>query len=391
VCCFAVSAAAQSPSEADARTARIHLGPLRLTPTIALTNMGVDTNVFNANDASRPQSDFTTTLVPGADAWLRLGRSVVTGSVREDLVYYQQFATERSINGHYNAGVLVPFNRLSLSGGGSFLATRDRPGFEIDARSERTETGAHGGFELRAFGKTFVAATLQRTTVRFDQAAEFMGANLNHELSRVVTSADAIVRYQITPVTSLVLDITRQDDRFLYSNERNSSSSRVMGGVRFTTRLSGSASAGYRVFTPSASDVPAYRGLTANADLSFATIGSTRFGLQLLRDVDYSYDFLQPYYVQTGVSTSFTKELIGPISGTARVGFHQLAYRGRIGVPAPAADRIDVVSVWGGSIGYRLSGGMRVSFNVDRQQRNSDLAGYSYGGLRFGTSVNYGF
>jgi len=50
-----------------------------------------------------------------------------------------------------------------------------------------------------------------------------------------------------------------------------------------------------------------------------------------------------------------------------------------------------VMTLWGGSIGYRLSGGMRVSFNVDRQQRNSDLAGYSYGGLRFGTSVNYGF
>lgn len=362
-----------------------------MNPTIALTNVGVDTNVFNANDASRPESDFTTTLTPGAEAWLRLGRSVVTGSVKEDLVYYQRFASERSVNGHYDAGVLVPFNRLSLSGGANFLATRDRPGYEIDARSDRTEAGGHAGFELRAFGKTFVSATLQRTTVRFDQAAEFMGANLNHELSRVVTSADAVVRYQITPVTSLMLDVTRQTDRFLYSGDRDSASSRVMGGVRFSTRLSGSASAGYRVFTPNASDVPAYRGLTANADLSFATVGSTRLGVQVLRDVDYSYDFLQPYYIQTGVATSFTKALVGPISGTARVGMHQLSYRGRIGLPVPAADRTDVVALWGGSVGYRVSGGMRVSFNVDRQQRNSDLAGYSYGGLRLGTSVTYGF
>jgi hypothetical protein len=32
-----------------------------------------------------------------------------------------------------------------------------------------------------------------------------------------------------------------------------------------------------------------------------------------------------------------------------------------------------------------------VLFNLDKQERRSDLEGRSYGGLRFGTSVMYGF
>jgi hypothetical protein len=364
---------------------------LRVTPTLSLTNLGVDTNVFNASDVNNPQSDFTVTLTPGADVRLRLGRSHVAASIREDLVYYQQFASERSVNGYYKAAIIAPLNRLSLNAGASYLSARDRPGFEIDARSQRTETGEHGGLEVRAFGKTFVSADLQHATVVFDGAARFLGTNLNQELSRAITSADVTVRHQITPVTSLTFQADREDDRFLYASWRDSASTRVMGGVRFGTRLSGSASVGYRAFEPLAAEVPAFHGLTANADVSLTTVSATRVGVQLIRDLDYSYDTRQPYYLQTGVTVSFTRGLFGPLRGTARGGFQQLAYRGLVGVAAPLPDRTDVVSVFGGSVGYRVAGGVTVSFNVDWQERNSDRAGYSYSGLRYGTSVNYGF
>jgi hypothetical protein len=225
----------------------------------------------------------------------------------------------------------------------------------------------------------------------FDDDAEFMGANLNRELSRTLTAGGVAVRYQITPVTALTLDVSREDDRFLYNSERDSSSTRLMGGVKFGTRLHGSAALGYRSFEPDAADVPVYHGLTARADVSFVTVGSTRLGVQVVRDVDYSYDIQQPYYVQTGVMTSFTQALVGPLNGTARVGVQQLAYRGRVGQATPLGNRTDVVYLFGGSVGYRVAGGMRISFNVDQQQRNSDRAGASYGDLRYGTSVTYGF
>lgn len=390
-CLCSMPAVAQTPSTEGGAPARVHWGAVYVNPTFAVTNIGVDTNVFNSNEANRPQSDFTTTLTPGADAWLHVRRSIVTASVKEDLVYYRQFASERSVNGYYKVGAVVPLNRLSYNLGAGWLSARDRPGFEIDARSLRTESDAHAGFELRAWGKTFLSGTIRRSTVRFDEGAEFNGANLNQELSRVVTAADVSLRHLITPVTTLTVDVSREQDRFLFNPERDSTSTRVVGGARFGTRLAGSAAFGYRAFEPHAADLPVYHGLVANADVSFTTVGSTRLGVRVIRDVDYSYDFRQPYYVQTGATASYTHSLFGPLNGSARLGLQQLAYRGRLGLAVPVADRTDHIVLVGGSVGYRVAGGVRVSFNVDQQQRNSDLAGASYGGLRYGTSVTYGF
>ena len=67
-------ATAQEEQEEDdfRSTARMRLGALYLTPTVVLTNLGVDTNVFNA--AGEPQQDFTFSLSPHVDVWLPFGR-----------------------------------------------------------------------------------------------------------------------------------------------------------------------------------------------------------------------------------------------------------------------------------------------------------------------------
>ena len=44
----------------------MRLGPVWVNPRM-LSNIGMDTNVFNQPDAEGPQSDFTMTLAPVAD------------------------------------------------------------------------------------------------------------------------------------------------------------------------------------------------------------------------------------------------------------------------------------------------------------------------------------
>ena len=75
--------------------ARVHLGPLALSPAISLTNAGIDTNVFNEPTVAGPKRDFTMTVQPKADVWLRLGRSLISGNATEDLVYYRTYANQR--------------------------------------------------------------------------------------------------------------------------------------------------------------------------------------------------------------------------------------------------------------------------------------------------------
>src|SRR5580765_2923161 len=100
--CTALRAFAQNSD--PGATAKMHLGRLALTPTIGLTNIGVDTNVFNEPEDASPKSDFTLTVQPKVDLWMHFGRSLASGTVIEDLVYYNTYSTERSVNGFYRAG-----------------------------------------------------------------------------------------------------------------------------------------------------------------------------------------------------------------------------------------------------------------------------------------------
>ena len=76
---MAASAAAQDPVEDPVATARVHLGPLALTPHMALMNVGVDNNVFNETVA--PKRDFTFTAADRAN-----GRRVEADMAKRKLI-----------------------------------------------------------------------------------------------------------------------------------------------------------------------------------------------------------------------------------------------------------------------------------------------------------------
>jgi len=387
---LARAVSAQTVPEGVPETARVHFGRIRLNPTIALTNAGVDDNVFNASDVDHPQSDFTTTVTPQSDIWFPLGRSWVKAAVKEDFVYYREFASERSINSGYRADLIVPMNRLTFNAGGEYLNTRDRPGFEIDARSRHTGGDYHGSAELRAFGKTFVSAGGSRSHIAFEPDAVFLGQNLRTELNRTTDRASFSVRHSLTPVTSVIALVSRESDRFEFSGDRDSDSTRAEFGVRFNARIGGSAAVGFRNFQPLDPTVPAYQGATARVDMSIMPFGATRIGVQAGRDVQYSFEKTSPYYIETGGGLSIMQGISGPFDAVGRVGAQRLSYRGRVGTSVQA-DRTDSVESFGGGLGYRLGRDMRIGFNVDKQQRNSDLARHSFGAVRYGTSVTYGF
>jgi Putative beta-barrel porin 2 len=389
---FVLTAAvsAQTVPDGVPETARVHFGRIRLNPTVALTNAGVDNNVFNASDIDHPRSDFTMTLTPKTDLWFPIGRSWVTASLKEDFVYYREFASERSINSGYRGEIMVPLNRITVKTGGEYLNSRDRPGFEIDARSRHTGTGYHGSAELRAFGKTFVSVGGARSHVAFEPDAVFLGQSLRTELTRTATISDVALRHQLTPVTSVTASVAREADRFEYSPIRDSDSTRAEMGVHFNARIGGSAVVGFRNFQPLDAEVPAYRGATARVDMSIAPFGATRIGVQAGRDVQYSLEKTQPYYVESGGGLSIMQGISGPFDFVGRFGAQRLSYRGRMGTPG-LVDRTDSILSFGGGLGYRVGRDMRIGFNVDKQQRNSDLARRSYGGVRYGTSVTYGY
>lgn len=388
---YASAAHGQIPIEPDPSSIRVRIGPLLLNPTLALTNAGIDTNVFNDADADQPKRDFTLTVSPQADVWLRMGRTWVMGNIKEDIIWYNTYAGERSANTAYAVNWLVPLTRLSFVVGGNLLHTNDRPGFEIDARADRKERGFNGAFEIRALSRTLFGARGEVRKFEFAENAVFLGTNLHDELSRTLTAASVTIRHELTPLTSLTVDVGRQQERFDFSPLRDTDSTQVNVGLRFDAfaLVNGFAQVGYRDYSPLTSDLPRYTGSIASVNLSYVALGATRLGVVIGRDIQHSFDFNQPYYLQTGITASIGQQIYGPLDVQGRIGNHRLAYRDRA-VSVVSIDRQDKVRSYGAGIGYRLGRDLRLGFNVDQQRRESQIDERRYEGLRYGMAVSYG-
>src|SRR3989442_5452601 len=100
------SAAAQSGSD-PASEAPMRLGPLALTPSVSLTNFGIDSNVFNEVD--NPKRDFTATLSPTTEARFLLRRGKAIYHVGDGFVLFSLLAHQRSRNLHVACRCLTAY------------------------------------------------------------------------------------------------------------------------------------------------------------------------------------------------------------------------------------------------------------------------------------------
>ncbi len=374
----------------DPSKVRVRIGPVMLNPTISLTNLGIDTNVFNQPPALAKR-DFTMTLTPATDIWLRMGRTWLQGNVHEDVVWYQKYNSERSGNTSYSLSWKVPLNRVSFSADGSWLASRERASYDIDARSKRVQTIYGGTAEIRALSKTFIGVTGQWQHLAYDRDAVFQGVNLHDELSHTTVSGGLTLRHELTPLTSVVFIATRDEAHFEFSSLRDADSYAFTTGVKFDpyALIKGGATFGVRDFRPKSSGLPGFRGAMAQVDLSYS-IASTKVQLLASRDVQYSYDVTQPYYLLNNVYIAMTQQIFGPVDVVGRLGFQRLDYTDKSGASVSVANQVDHVKSYGGGLGYHLGRDMRVGVNLDKVTRESPVSIRQFEGLRVGMAITYG-
>ena len=110
------------------------------------------------------------------------------------------------------------------------------------------------------------------------------------------------------------------------------------------------------------------------------------------RDLDYSFDVREPYYVVTGITGSVSRAIAGGVSAGLGAGRFNYNYR-RFNDPNAADEqpaRVDEVTTYFVSVTYRLNRlttfGGRVAF-----ERRRSTVDRSYSGCRIGTEVGYGF
>ena len=183
---------------------RVRFGPLMLNPTISLTNIGIDHNVFNDPPDKDPKEDFTFTVTPACDFWLRLGPTWLSANITEGINWYQEYSTERNASNIYKISWTVPGSRVSFKVDAGYLNVKDRPGFEIDTRAERSDTNFGGSVDFHALS-SHIGVTATRLQTAFADDAFYNGTDLQTSLNRVDTTYGVNFRHVLTPLTTITL------------------------------------------------------------------------------------------------------------------------------------------------------------------------------------------
>jgi hypothetical protein len=371
----------------------IRLGPLGLNPTLSITNFGIDTNIFN--ESSDPKSDFTSTVTPKLQARLRGGRVLLTGAIATGFVYYQKYDDERSVDyttdGRVDAnlGWFQPFAAVS------WVDTRERLNSEIDVRAPRTQAALTAGTRFVVSSKTGIVVDFRRTGLDFEEGTEFDGVPLSQTMNSTSESIEAGLEFYLTPLTTLSVTASRQQDRFDLSPERDSDTFRVLPMLRMESPaiVQGSIGVGFRKFEPVSPDLPAFSGLIMQGSLTHTIADRTKLDFSVTRDVQYSFEPLEPYYVTTGFRVGVGYQLMEPVDIRATAGRERLEYRSDL-LLAPVVveeDRTDRTDVIGVGAGYRFRPSLRIGFDVEYAKRHSDRVERQYDRTRAFATVTYGY
>ena len=184
-----------------------------------------------------------------------------------------------------------------------------------------------------------------------------------------------------------------QRERFQHSPGRDNDGFRIMPGVEFDpyALIFGKASVGYRKLNMLTPGMPDFSGVVAAVSLSYAYQRTTRVDLGVTRDVQYSYELAEPFYIQTGYSLTVTQPIVTRWDAQARGGRYRLDYQRTSDPSTTGPGRLDHYTTLGGGIGYHLSRDTRVGLNLDYVRRQSPVYSRDFRGLRGGLAVTYGF
>ena len=383
--------AQSTPSAAAAEQARMHFGPLALDPKISLRDFGVDSNVNN--DASSPQQDFTLKVVPAADAWLRMGRATLTSTTTVGWTYFHESSQQRSFDLGEEVRVEVGLVRFMPWVNAGYVDTRQRPNLEVDARVHQEIRSAGAGAVFNAGGRLQLHVDGLQRTLAFG-SGRYGDSMLAAVLDRRERRVDASVRYALTPLTTLVVRTGTASMAFDQATVRNSHSISVVPGFEFrpAALISGKGFVGVKRFTGESASLPDFTGVVAEVDAAYLFREFTRFNVRASRDLEYSIDETQPYFVSTGGELSVTQALGTQWDVVGRIGRTQLDYRALESMVSDPAvrSRQDRVMLYGVGIGRRLRSEIRIGVDVNHLRRNSVISTRGYSGTRIGGSITYG-
>jgi hypothetical protein len=344
-------------------------------PTIALRNTGMDSNVFN--DTTGPRGDFTYSVTPRLFVVAPIANTRFIGRALGTFTDFRTYKDQRSFGGLFDGRYEVTSPGFRPFASVGFADRRERRGFEIDARVRQRQTFASIGLDVDVTAITALTAWVTRTTTAWDRNERYLGVGLADQLDYSATSLAGGARFKVTPLTTVTAAAEVGQDRFQRSPLRDADSLRVGPSVDFdsSAAITGHLRADYRSFRPLSPTVAEYRGLTAFADIRYLFRDWIEVKVDANRDVDYSYDPLEPYYLEMGGRLTVTQRVVGPfgVIGIAERWniHHQQVFGG------PEFDgRLDTTTSVGAGLAIQKSKQVRFELVYQHTSRRSSAPGW---------------
>jgi hypothetical protein len=357
---------------APRESAPVTLGPVSLYPQLRVIDSGKDSNVFR--DSSNPQEDYTATVSPRVLGVARFGANELLFSSGSDYVWFQRFASERSVNASYGARLNLAVSRFEPFVGASYLVAHSRPSPEIDVRVRRVERAAEAGGAINVADRMAIVASARLENSTYGDAEVFHGIALSEALNRTGRTLSAGIRYELTPLTTLSVTGDYGEDVFPGTHLRDAKSYSINPTFVFSpdAAIHGQVMAGFESFRPKDAALGERRGAVYAAALTWTMFGRTNVGVQGSRNLGYSYLENEQYYLWTTAHVDFKQPIFGPVDLVGGVDWDQLQYLSPSAASALSGQNIQMKR-GGGGVGITLGRGVRMTLTAERTIRHSNF------------------
>jgi hypothetical protein len=348
-------------------TGVLKIGPVRVAPGLTVQQLGWDDNVFNEPETESPKEDFVAEAQPDVAAFSSLRFVRFSAYAAAPMIYFHTYESERSIGYDARARVDLLLGRLRPFVGYGQADTQNRPNGEIDARVERVDQEVSGGLAFDLSAHSVVYGSAYQSRHEFEEAFDDGNnlANLTHD----GYNYEGGIKTDLTPLLSMQVFGSYHEDRFPEDPTRNSLGKSITTTFRFDPAavVTGIVTASYHDIHYADPGLEPFRGMMGSAALTYPILEIGRLSAVLRRGVEYSYDAVEAYYVESSAEITYTHRLVGEVDVQGRVSRAQLNYSARPTQP----EHTDTLDAAAGGLGYNLRNRTRVALNYEYARRKS--------------------
>ena len=370
-------------------------GPIRVRPGLGVKNFGYDDNILaNLDDQI---GDLTATIVPRIEGLVLFGdRAFLTF---EEQLQYTVYKDNSDQNYQGDLGKLratVPLGRIGLFIDGSWGKARNRPIDREDIRPIDRHSGIGGGLIIPFGWRTELEISHQSRKHRYTDPDAIDPTLLPRQLDRTEKGLELHAGYQLTGRTTLTLDASETSTTFdaidpLSTDSRTRS---FLPGVELDTTgsLGGSLRLGWAKVRSEEGAATGFSRIVGDADLLFRISTGTRFRFKLKRELGYSINSDNDFFLETEIGVRGTHFL------TRYLGIDLGISRGVLNFPEsedliPREDDLDNYLV---GLRFRLpaaiaEGRADYVLKVERYRRDSNLDTLDNSQTRIGLDLEFGF